>query len=124
MVQQHRLRQLRLGDRSGNFQHNSPGAREPSAGSWPARGSPSKPLPRAAVVPPVSLEPAFSTDPYDRAHTYGRSFRDLVRAFRRDYAHAPDLVAFPRDEGGLMSVLDWCSHAGVAAMTLTAATVR
>ena len=42
---------------------------------------------------PASLEAAFSTDPYDRAaHTYGRSFRDLVRAFRRDYAHAPDLV--------------------------------
>ena len=30
----------------------------------------------------ASLEAVFSTDPYDRAaHTYGRSFRDLVRAF-------------------------------------------
>ncbi|HYZ63818.1 MAG TPA: hypothetical protein VE650_15330, partial [Acetobacteraceae bacterium] len=34
------------------------------------------------LAPPASLEAAFSTDPYDRAaHTYGRSFRDLVRAF-------------------------------------------
>src|SRR6516225_2049217 len=74
-------------------------------------------LPAPRLVPPAALEPAFSTDPYDRAaHTYGRSFRDLVRAFRRDYGHAPDLVAFPRDEGGLVSVLDWCSDAGVAAI--------
>ena len=64
-------------------------------------------LPAPRLMPPASLEPAFSTDPYDRAaHTYGRSFRDLVRAFRRDYAHAPDLVAFPRGEDELMSVLD------------------
>ena len=69
------------------------------------------------LVAPASLEPAFSADPYERAaHTYGRSFRDLVRAFRRDYAHAPDLVAFPRGEGELVSVLEWCSDAGVAAI--------
>src|SRR3954462_7324468 len=69
------------------------------------------------LIPPTSLEPVFSADPYDRAaHTYGRSFRDLVRAFRRDYAHAPDLVAFPRGEDELVSVLDWCCDAGVAAI--------
>ena len=69
------------------------------------------------LVPPASLEPAFSTDPYDRAaHTYGRSFRDLARAFRRDYAHAPDLVAFPRGEDELVSVLEWCGDTGVAAI--------
>src|SRR5436305_8766307 len=69
------------------------------------------------LVPPASLEQAFSTDPYDRAaHTYGRSFRDLVRAFRRDYSHAPDLVAFPHDEGELASVLEWCSDVGAAAI--------
>src|SRR5436309_1720078 len=69
------------------------------------------------LVPPASLEPVFSTDPYDRAaRTYGRSFRELVRAFRRDYAHAPDLVAFPRNEDELVSVLDWCCDAGVAAI--------
>ena len=72
-------------------------------------------IPRLA--PPASLEAAFSTEPYERAaHTYGRSFRDLVRAFRRDYAHAPDLVAFPRNERELLSVLEWCSGAGAAAV--------
>ena len=81
----------------------------------PAVGELDLRVPRLA--PPASLEPAFSTDPYDRAaHTYGRSFRDLVRAFRRDYAHVPDLVAFPRGEGELVSVLDWCGGAGVAAI--------
>jgi len=74
-------------------------------------------LPAPRLVPPASLDPVFSTDPYDRAaHTYGRSFRDLVRAFRRDYAHAPDLVAFPGGEDELVSVLDWCGEAGVAAI--------
>jgi alkyldihydroxyacetonephosphate synthase len=67
------------------------------------------------LSPPASLEAAFSADPYERAgHAYGRSFRDLVRAFRRDYVHAPDLVAFPRDEGEVTSILDWASEAGAA----------
>ena len=71
--------------------------------------------PRLAA--PASLAAAFSTEPYERAaHTYGRSFRDLVRAFRRDYACAPDLVAFPRGEDELVSVLDWCSAVGAAAI--------
>ncbi len=74
-------------------------------------------LPAPRLVAPASLERAFSMDPYDRAaHTYGRSFRDLVRAFRRDYAHAPVLVAFPRGEDELVSMLEWCSDAGVAAI--------
>ena len=69
------------------------------------------------LAPPASLGVAFSAEPYERAaHTYGRSFRDLVRAFRRDYACAPDLVAFPRGEDELVSVLEWCSDAGVAAI--------
>src|ERR1700740_2535660 len=60
------------------------------------------------LAPPASLEAAFSAEPYERAaHTYGRSFRDLVRAFRRDYAPAPDLVVVPRAEGALGSVLEW-----------------
>ena len=33
------------------------------------------------------------------AHTYGKSFRDVVRAFRGDFAHPPDLVARPGRRG-------------------------
>ena len=74
-------------------------------------------LPAPRLAPPASLESAFSSDPYERAaHAYGKSFRDLVRAFRREYARAPDLVAFPRGEDELVSVLEWCSDAGVAAI--------
>ena len=96
--------------------HRTPGDRRRTrAGSAPGGGA--GPAPRRGWRRRRRSEPAFSTDPYDRAaHTYGRSFRDLVRAFRRDYAHAPDLVAFPRGEDELVSVLDWCSEAGVAAI--------
>src|SRR5271166_3932078 len=74
-------------------------------------------LPPPRLKPPPSLEAAFSDDPYERAaHTYGRSFRDLIRALRRDYAHAPDLVAFPRDEAELTSILDCCSDTSAAAI--------
>jgi alkyldihydroxyacetonephosphate synthase len=74
-------------------------------------------LPASRLSPPDSLAAIFSADPYDRAaHTYGRSFRDLVRAFRRDYAHAPDLVAFPRDERDVAAVLEWCGGARAAAI--------
>jgi alkyldihydroxyacetonephosphate synthase len=74
-------------------------------------------LPEPRLVPPSSLADLFAADPYERAaHAYGRSFRDLVRAFRRDYPHPPDLVAFPRDESDLVRILDWCTDSRVAAI--------
>ena len=40
-----------------------------------------------------------ATDDYERAlHAYGRSYRDIVRAFRGRFDHPPDVVAHPRDE--------------------------
>ncbi|HEY2436167.1 MAG TPA: FAD-binding protein, partial [Solirubrobacteraceae bacterium] len=69
------------------------------------------------LTPPGTLEPLCSDDPYDRAaHTYGKGYRDLARAWRRDFRHAPDLVAFPRDEHDVLSILEWCSDAGAAAI--------
>ena len=74
-------------------------------------------LPSPRLSPPTSLESLFSAEPYERAaHSYGRSFRDLVRAFRRDYPHQPDLVAFPRDEHDVSSILGWCTDARAAAI--------
>jgi len=56
-------------------------------------------LRRPRVVPPASLAPCCSSAAYDRVvHTYGKSFRDVVRALRRDFTHPPDVVAFPREE--------------------------
>ncbi len=69
------------------------------------------------VRPPDSLREICSTDPAERAgHTYGKSFRDLTRAFARDFSYPPDLVALPRHEGHVAALLDWCSEAGIAAI--------
>ena len=74
-------------------------------------------LPKPRLSPPSSLAGLFTDDRYERAaHSYGRSFRDLVRAIRRDYSHPPDLVAFPRDEREIVSILEWCTEARVAAI--------
>src|SRR5437867_12764702 len=54
-------------------------------------------LPPPRLTPPAALAAICSSAPFDRAaHTYGKASRDVVRAFRRDYAHPPDVVAFPR----------------------------
>jgi alkyldihydroxyacetonephosphate synthase len=70
--------------------------------------------PRVAI--PDSLKKFGSTSTYDRAgHSYGKSFRDGVRAFRRHYPNPPDVVAFPRNEAELIRVLEWCDRAKIAA---------
>jgi len=72
-------------------------------------------LPAPRLAPPATLAPLCSTTPLDRAgHTYGKSFRDVVRALRRDFAHPPDVVAFPRTEDEVTAVLDWCTGANAA----------
>lgn len=69
------------------------------------------------IAPPATLAAICSADKYDRAaHTYGKSFRDAVRAWRRDFHNPPDLVAFPRDEAEVVRILEWCDGARVAAI--------
>ena len=59
------------------------------------------------IKPPQALEEICSTGPEERAsHSYGKSVRDVYRAFQRDFSNPPDLVAFPRDEGDIVSLLD------------------
>jgi len=63
------------------------------------------PVPRTRA--PAALAAIASDDPWERAlHTYGRSYRDAVRAQRRDFAHPPDWVAFPTSEAEVADVLD------------------
>ena len=49
-----------------------------------------------------------------RAPRYGRSYADVVRAFRGRFDHPPDVVALPRNESELQATLDWALSAGAA----------
>jgi alkyldihydroxyacetonephosphate synthase len=72
-------------------------------------------LPAPRTRPPAALAPIASEEPWERArHAYGRSYRDAVRAQRRDFAHPPDWVAFPTSESQVSDVLDHCARAGLA----------
>jgi alkyldihydroxyacetonephosphate synthase len=69
------------------------------------------------LEPPASLAELCSVDVHDRAsHAYGKSYRDVVRAFHGRFDHPPDLVARPRDERDVAALLEWCSDAGAAAI--------
>jgi alkyldihydroxyacetonephosphate synthase len=66
---------------------------------------------------PPALAELCSTSTYDRArHAYGRSYRDVLRGFRGEFPHPPDLVAFPRTEDDVAALLDWCAGARAAAV--------
>ena len=68
------------------------------------------------IKPPDALAAICSTSTHDRAgHSYGRSYRDVVRAYRRFYPNPFDAVAFPRDEAELTRVLEWCDKERIAA---------
>jgi alkyldihydroxyacetonephosphate synthase len=72
-------------------------------------------LPQPRIDPPPALTELFSSETGDRAtHTYGKAYRDIVRAFRGRYDNPPDLVARPRDEAGIEAILEWAAGAGVA----------
>jgi alkyldihydroxyacetonephosphate synthase len=72
-------------------------------------------LPPPRLQPPAALATFCSTEDYDRAlHAYGRSYRDLVRAFRGRFESPPDVVAHPRDEREVEAVLEWAGESGAA----------
>jgi alkyldihydroxyacetonephosphate synthase len=74
-------------------------------------------LPASRIAPPTSLAGICSSDPRERAgHSYGKSFRDVVRALRGEFQNPPDFVARPRSEAEVVSLLDWCGDAGAAAI--------
>ncbi len=71
--------------------------------TWASRGS----------ARPLSLAELVTADPHSRAaHSYGRAFRDVVRALDGRIDHPTDLVAWPRNEVDVVDLLDWCSSAG------------
>jgi alkyldihydroxyacetonephosphate synthase len=67
------------------------------------------------IPPPAALAGLLTQEPCERLlHTYGKSYPETVRAFARDFANAPDLVALPKTEADIAAVLDWASGAKVA----------
>ena len=72
-------------------------------------------LPPPRLAAPPSLAPIVTTEGYERAlHSYGKSYPDYVRAFRRDYTSPPDVVAYPESEADVRSLLDWAGSEGAA----------
>jgi alkyldihydroxyacetonephosphate synthase len=68
-------------------------------------------LPASRIDAPGSLP--VSLDPGQRAsHTYGKAYRDVVRALSGDLRGAPDAVACPRSEADVVDLLDWAAGAG------------
>lgn len=73
------------------------------------------PARRVAVPSPLAALCTTSTDERVR-HSYGKSYRDVVRAIHGEIAHPPDVVAYPRTEGDVAALLDWCSDEHLAAI--------
>jgi alkyldihydroxyacetonephosphate synthase len=74
-------------------------------------------LPAPRIEPPGSLAAISSTDREDRAsHSYGKAYRDIVRAFRGRIDNPVDVVVRPREESELEQILEWCADAGAAAI--------
>src|SRR4051812_47932898 len=68
-------------------------------------------LPSPRWSPPSSLADLVSQDTRERAaHTYGKSFRDIVRGLAGDFSPAPDAVAFPKSEADVARILDYCGE--------------
>ena len=100
---------LRDGACGSAVRHRVKGKRE--------RAAPRRHQARSAARHGARLAPVFTSEHYDRAaHTYGKSYPELARGLARDYANAPDIVAYPRNEADVKAVLDW---AGSADATVT-----
>lgn len=67
------------------------------------------------LTAPASLAGLCTDDPWERlVHSYGKSFPDSVRIFRRDVPNPPDLVAYPTNETDVANVLEWADDQGAA----------
>ena len=74
-------------------------------------------LPPPRVPVPEWLAGVASSDDHERAtHAWGKSYSDVVRAFRGRFDHPPDVVARPHSEDELTEVLEWCDAGGLAAI--------
>src|SRR5256884_3310480 len=74
-------------------------------------------LAKPRLEPPAAFAEICSSETYDRvSHAQGKGYLDVVRAFRGQIEHPPDVVAYPRDESDVAALLEWCADAGAAAI--------
>ena len=67
------------------------------------------------IIPPASLAGVMTSARPDRAgHTYGKAYRDVVRALSGSLDAAPDLVAYPTHETDVVDIIDWAGEANIA----------
>jgi len=72
-------------------------------------------LREARLKAPERFGDLFSDERYERvSHALGKAYRDIVRGFRGEFESPPDLVAFPRDESEIETVLSWAEAEGAA----------
>jgi alkyldihydroxyacetonephosphate synthase len=72
-------------------------------------------LREARLKRPDRFGDLFSDERYERvSHGLGKAYRDVVRGFRGEFENPPDLVAFPRDESEIETVLSWAEAEGAA----------
>jgi alkyldihydroxyacetonephosphate synthase len=89
------------------------GIRPTDNGAFPALDAIALPAPR--LVPPATLAGLCTDYRYERAlHAFGQSQPDSIRIYAGDFAHAPDLVAFPETAEDIARLFDWCGTAGAA----------
>ena len=82
-------------------------------GRIPALGDIDLRAPR--LEPPAGLSAICTQEPYQRVlHSFGQSQPDSIRIFSRDFAHAPDVVAYPRHETDIAALLEWAGEIGAA----------
>jgi len=64
---------------------------------------------------PAQLGDLFSDGRYERvSRALGKSYRDVVQGFYGRFPNPPDLVACPRDESEIETVLSWAEAEGAA----------
>src|SRR6056297_1927163 len=64
---------------------------------------------------PAALTDFCSESAYNRAgHTYGKAFRDVMRGIYGQFENPPDYVAYPRSEGDLQDLINFCMDQSIA----------
>jgi alkyldihydroxyacetonephosphate synthase len=69
----------------------------------------------ARLKAPADFGDLFTDEKYERvSRALGKAYRDVVRGFRGEFENPPDLVALPRDESEIETVLSWAESEGAA----------